>query len=265
MMIRHSPWNPYRLLGAALHRVIGNFTHVSTRDPVAALTFDDGPHPESTPRLLDILENHQVHATFFLVGEVAQRHRWLVRRIAQAGHAVGNHSWDHKSFPLLNGRERRAQIRACNKAIAPYGQRIFRPPYGDQTMGSRLDALLMRHQVIFWNLVAYDWLDHDADWIADKIISEIKPGDVILFHDALYTTIEERYSNREPVFEAINMILEKIGDRFRFVTIPELYRYGRPQRRLWYKKTDPDWLNKLIKQQEKSGAIQPPPPEGGIY
>lgn len=245
MIIGQSLWNPYRLLVGAKHRVIGTITNVSTRVPVAALTFDDGPHPESTPRLLEILKEHQAHATFFLIGQEAQQHRWLVERIGQAGHAVGNHSWDHKSFPLLNGRERRAQIRACNKAIAPYGQRIFRPPYGDQTLASRLDALLMRHQVITWNRVAYDWLDHDADWIADKIVSKIKPGDVILFHDTLYTMIEERYADREPVFEAVKMILERIGDRFRFVTIPELFRYGRPRRQIWRKKTDPGWLNKL--------------------
>jgi peptidoglycan/xylan/chitin deacetylase (PgdA/CDA1 family) len=83
------------------------------------MTFDDGPDPEYTPRLLDILKKYQVHATFFImVGEAAHNHPKLVRQVAQAGHAVGNHSWDHPSFPLISGRERRAQIRACAEAIA---------------------------------------------------------------------------------------------------------------------------------------------------
>lgn len=247
MTIWHNVRNPHRLIAAFRRRVLGTITHVSTCVPVVALTFDDGPHPESTPRLLDILEKHQAHATFFMVGESAKRHQWLVKRIAQQGHAIGNHSWDHTSFPLLKGQKRRAQIRACSQAINPYGQRIFRPPYGDQTMGSRLDALLLGHQVITWSLVANDWLDHDADWISDKILNMIKPGDVILFHDTLFTVIEERYADRKPVFESITMILERLANLFQFVTIPELLRYGRPQRQLWYKKTDPDWLNKLIK------------------
>lgn len=237
----------YKIRAVAANRILGTITHVSTHDSVAALTFDDGPNPEYTPRLLDILDKYQARATFFMVGEVAQRHRWLVKRVSQAGHAIGNHSWDHASFPLLTGRDRRAQIRACHKAIAPYGQRIFRPPYGDQTVGSYLDALWMGHKVVTWNVVAEDWLDHDSDWIADNLAGRVRPGSVILLHDALYDTIEERYTDRQPMFEAVKMLLERLGDQFRFVTIPELFRHGRPQRIYWYKKSDPDWLNTLTK------------------
>ncbi|MGH8754891.1 MAG: polysaccharide deacetylase family protein [Burkholderiales bacterium] len=121
--------------------MIGTITHVSTSDAVAALTFDDGPHPEFTRRLLDILDRYQARATFFIVGRSAQRYPELVKRIAQAGHALGNHSWDHPSFPYISRRERRLQIRACAKAIHPYGLKLFRPPYGNQSIASRLDAL----------------------------------------------------------------------------------------------------------------------------
>ena len=160
----------HRVFNAAARRVMGTITHVSTQDAVVALTFDDGPHPESTPHLLDILERHQAHATFFMIGEAAQRHPDLVQRVAQAGHAIGNHSWDHPSFPLISGRERRAQLRACEKAIAPYGQRLFRPPYGHQSAASRLDALWLSYRVVTWNLHAYDWLDHDANWMACGLV-----------------------------------------------------------------------------------------------
>jgi peptidoglycan/xylan/chitin deacetylase (PgdA/CDA1 family) len=227
---------------------MGTITHVSTQDAVAALTFDDGPHPESTSRLLDILKRHQVRATFFMVGEAAQRHPDIVRWVAQAGHAIGNHSWDHPSFPLITGRERRAQIRACEKAIAPYGQRLFRPPYGHQSVASRLDVLWLGYQVVTWNVEAHDWLDHDAEWIANRIVSKTEPGSVIVFHDALYYTIEARHTDREPMLEAVNMVLEQFGDRFRFITVPELLRYEHLQRRNWYRKADPDWLNILQRQ-----------------
>jgi peptidoglycan/xylan/chitin deacetylase (PgdA/CDA1 family) len=235
----------HRLFSAAARKVLGTITHVSTQDAVVALTFDDGPHPEITPRLLDVLERHQAHATFFMIGEAAQRHPDLVQRVAQAGHAVGNHTWDHPSFPLISGRERRAQLRACEKAIAPYGQRLFRPPYGHQSVASRLDALWLGYQVVTWNIAGYDWLDHDAKWIADWLANQIKPGSVILLHNVLYHTIEERYADREPMIEAVNMLLERVGDCFRFITIPELFQHGRPQRQNQYWKADIDWLNKL--------------------
>lgn len=174
--MRYSVRILHRLFNAAALRVMGTITHVSTQDAVAALTFDDGPYSEFTPRLLNILERHQARATFFVVGEAAQRHPEIVWQVAQAGHVIGNHTWDHPSFPLISGRERRAQLRACEQAIAPYGQRIFRPPYGHQSVASRLDALWLGYQVVNWNLHAYDWLDHDADWMADRLVNQNQPG-----------------------------------------------------------------------------------------
>ena len=241
----------HRLFNAAARRAMGTITHVSTQDAVVALTFDDGPHPESTPHLLDVLERHQARATFFMIGEAARQHPDLVQRVAQAGHAIGNHSWDHPSFPLISRKERWAQLRACEKAIAPYGQRLFRPPYGHQSVASRLDALWFGYQVVTWNLHAYDWLDHDANWMADRLANQIKPGSVILLHDVLYHTSEERYANREPMIEAVNMLLKRLNGRFRFITVPELLQLGRPQRRNWYWKADLDWLNSLKGQQGK--------------
>src|SRR6266849_2574451 len=116
-------WRRPRILrgafAAVARNLIGTIAHVATRDAVAALTFDDGPHPEYTPRLLQILERHQARATFFMLGEKAHRYPELVQRVAQAGHAIGNHSWDHPVFPEISRRERRDQIRACAKAIDP--------------------------------------------------------------------------------------------------------------------------------------------------
>ncbi len=147
-------------------KVTGTITHFAATDAVA-LTFDDGPHPEHTPRLLDILERHQVRATFFPVGEFAQKYPELIRRAAEAGHAIGNHSWSHAAFPFITSREQREQIRAAAQAVAPYGQRIFRPPYGYQNVRSRLNAMWLGYQVVTWSVHAEDWFDRDADWMVE--------------------------------------------------------------------------------------------------
>jgi len=210
--------------------VPGTITGVTTRDPVAALTFDDGPHPEYTPRLLDLLERYQARATFFMVGEAAQRHPELVRQVAQGGHAIGNHSWDHPFFPSLPGRTRRQQMRACEQALAPYGQRLFRPPYGAQSLASRLDALWLRYRVVTWNLEAKDWREHDAEWLAERLTRGIQPGSIVLLHDAIYRSQQPvpQY-NREPMLAALSLFLAQLEGRFHFITIPELLHYGRPQ------------------------------------
>jgi len=237
-----------RVFYFAMRHIMGTITSVDTRDNVAALTFDDGPDPTFTPRLLDILERYQARATFFVVGETAQKYPELIRQIAQTGHVIGTHSWDHPAFPLITGRERRAQIRACAKAIAPYGQKIFRPPFGCQNTSSRLSVFWLGYQVITWNLVAEDWLDHDADHIVNRLENKIRPGSIIVFHDSLHDIIEERYITREPTLQAVDMLLKQLAGRFRFVTIPELLQHGRPRRVNWSYQLDINFLNSLRKQ-----------------
>lgn len=225
-------------------RLLGTITGVQTEDKVAALTFDDGPEPEFTPRLLEILKRHQTLATFFMVGEAARKQPELVRQVAQAGHAIGNHTWDHQSLPLLSAPERREQIRGWERATGSYGQRLLRPPYGHQNAASRLDALLLGYQVVTWNLVIKDWEDHTAEWMAERVIREIKPGSIVLVHDAIYRDWPEdgvpHYDRRE-MLRAVEMILENLKGRYRFITVPELLRHGRPIRRYWHVEKSEDW------------------------
>jgi peptidoglycan-N-acetylglucosamine deacetylase len=218
-----------KLVEAGARRVLGAVTHVATHEAVAALTFDDGPHPEYTPLLLDILETYQVRAIFFMVGAAARKHSELVKQVGEKGHAIGNHSWDHPSFPSITGRQRREQLRDCANAIAPYGQKIFRPPSGVQDAASRLDAWRLRYKIVGWNVDAEDWIAHAPDWMADRIISNIRPGSIILLHDAIFRSSQKvpQY-NREPMLKAVNIFLEQLGGRLRFVTVTELLRCGRP-------------------------------------
>ncbi len=199
---------------------MGSISHVVTRDAVASLTFDDGPHSPTTPCLLGLLERYQARATFFMIGKAAQKYPELVRQVAQAGHVIGNHSWDHPHFRLISGSERREQIRLCERAITPHGQRFFRAPWGEQSLGMYFDALWLRYRVVNWNLDACDWIDDDAKNISDRVVSQIQPGSIILLHDG-----------REHMLEAVNMFLERLHGSFRFITVPELLQHGRPVRR----------------------------------
>jgi peptidoglycan/xylan/chitin deacetylase (PgdA/CDA1 family) len=226
-------------------RVLGTITHFSTRDSIAALTFDDGPHPEFTPELLKILERHKAQATFFMIGEAARHYPDLVKRVAEAGHAIGNHSYSHPSFVVIQRDERRRQIRECQKAIAPYGFRIFRPPHGHQNVSSRFDALLLKYKVVTWSVASQDWATHDVKGIVDRLESQIRPGSVILLHDSLRIVRDTRYADRSPMLEAVDRLLGQNRDVYNYVTLPEMFRQARPQKQNWYHNPSPQMLEKI--------------------
>ena len=207
-------------------------THVVTDNPVASLTFDDGPHPEFTPRLLQILKRHGASATFFMIGEKAQRHPDIVRCVAEAGHTIGNHSWSHVSFPPLDGAQRREQIWACAKVIKSCGKRLFRPPYGHLNARSRLDILLSGHKVVGWNVDVRDWERRDAGLIAQDLLGRTQAGSIILLHDSLAE--EDANADRTVTLEAVQLFLQGIGKRLRFVTVPQLLRQGVQHKQEWY-------------------------------
>ncbi len=243
-----------RRAGAALtRRILGTLTHVITDQPVVALTFDDGPHPHYTMQIVETLEAYGAKATFFMVGEAARAHPDVLNAVAQAGHAIGNHSWDHPALPLISGRERREQIRACQRVLSPYGQPLFRPPFGRQSVGSRLDVFWLGYQVVAWSVSAGDWIEHRPEVIADALERELSPGSIVLLHDGLYYPVRPENANRAPTVDAVQLLLDRMGRRYRFVTIPELLRFGRPHLENWYRKADPAWLNTLVGQKRAYG------------
>jgi peptidoglycan/xylan/chitin deacetylase (PgdA/CDA1 family) len=236
-----------KLFAVAGRSLLGTITRVETTEPVVALTFDDGPDPDYTPRLLQVLAEHHARATFFVVGEAARRCPELVKRIADAGHAIGNHSWNHPSFPLISGRERRHQIRACAEAIPPYGERLFRPPYGDQNIASRLDALVLGHKVVMFDVATDDWCGGDAETVARQIERQLHPGSVIVLHDRLFDALKRSYFERQAMIDAVRMLLARVGGKYRFVTVPELFSHGKPHNEFWYKEPDVELLNNLTR------------------
>jgi peptidoglycan/xylan/chitin deacetylase (PgdA/CDA1 family) len=228
---------------------LGTVSHVLTQEPVVALTFDDGPDPETTPRLLDALRRHDARATFFMLGHAAKRFPALVRQVADEGHAIGNHSWDHPSFPHIGAAARRRQIRDCGAAIAPYAAKLLRPPYGNQNVVSRLDALWLGYTVVTWNIDSEDWYRPDGADIAQRLRGLLAPGDIVVMHDAMstgptgapHTLSHAAHLSREPMLVAVDTLLGSLGGRLRFVTVPDLLRCGQPVQRNWYVEDAAGW------------------------
>lgn len=230
---------------AGIKKVLGSLTNVVTKDRVAALTFDDGPHPEFTPQVLDILNRYQARATFFMVGQAAKRYPELVRRVGEAGHAIGGHSWDHCSFRRLTGPERRHQMLACQQALAPYGSPLVRPPYGEQSMAARLDAFRLGYEVVGWTFDIGDWYEADASLMANRLVEWLQPGSVVLLHDALFDQSKpanerkherQSHADRTVMLKALDEALKRLNGKYHFVTVPELLRHGIPYRTFWFKK-----------------------------
>ncbi len=218
-------------IGDIILRMCPNvITHVETNEPVAALTFDDGPHPVYTPRVLSILKQHEAGATFFMVGKYARRYPEVMKSVAKAGHVIGNHTWDHPYLPNIRSHRRRLkQMRAGARATAPYCKGLFRPPFGAHNDEIRLDALIFRYKIILWDVSAQDWQPQSAEDIARKIINRVAPGSIFLLHDACWNNKgPDKHSDREPMLDGLNIALSELKRKIKFLTVPELLRYGRP-------------------------------------
>jgi len=228
-----------RLPARLRRRLTGIITHVATAEPVVALTFDDGPHPVFTPAVLEILARHRARATFFMIGVNAGRHPEVVQAVSRAGHTIGNHSWDHSIFPLLTGRQRRGQLRACSRALAPYDGRLFRPPHGYYDVASQLNVLSLGYTAVNWSVDVDDWCTGDVDRMRESLLTQTRPGSIVLLHDALCGAPDASFADRRPMLLALDAFLEHRAGHLRFVTVPELLRYGRAQRQGidWFKKS----------------------------
>lgn len=151
-----------------------------------ALTFDDGPDPEVTPRLLDLLDRHSVSATFFVTGERAARHPSIIREILSRGHAIGNHSYHHFPFLMLKGiRTLRREIESTQTLLAGFGivPLAFRPPVGITNPLLRRVLLEQGMYCVNYSCRARDIGNRRIGRISGKVLKSVSPGDIIALHD----------------------------------------------------------------------------------
>jgi peptidoglycan/xylan/chitin deacetylase (PgdA/CDA1 family) len=198
------------------------YNSVHTSLPAIAITFDDGPHPELTPKLLDILKERGIRATFFVIGKNVETYPEIARRIVAEGHEIANHSWSHPALSKASAERVRSEITKTNAIIERVtGVRPFfmRPPYGatNQALNRRMnDEFGLK--VIMWSVDPQDWRFRNALRVSSQLIQNAKPGDILLAHDIHASTIAAMPATLDAL----------LAKGFRFLTVSELLALDSP-------------------------------------
>lgn len=210
---RNNPGNPpsnfSKSAGTTFSRVLvsGNFI---------AITFDDGPHPQNTPRLLDMLAQRNIKATFYVIGRSVDLHPGVLRRTVAEGHEVGNHSHTHRLLSKLSDSEVRKEMKLCQDAIgraAGVRPRTMRPPYGGLLQRQR-ELILNEfgYPTILWSVDPLDWKRPGPSVVASRIVSNTTAGGIVLAHDLHSQTVDAMPAT----FDGL------LRKGFKFVTVSQL-------------------------------------------
>ena len=196
--------------------------HVPTDGMQIALTFDDGPHPSLTPRILEILDRYGVSATFFMVGRNVINYPDAARAVLAAGHEIGNHTFSHGHVEALDEATLAEEIGRCEDAVeelCEYRPHLFRPPEGALTEALMRCTETGDYRLVLWSLDTRDWENKNADEIVACVLQRIKPGDIILMHDYI--------GRKSKTPEALERLLPELLRRgFEPVTVSRLLGEG---------------------------------------
>jgi peptidoglycan/xylan/chitin deacetylase (PgdA/CDA1 family) len=208
-------------------RIFGRPLIAPRRPGELALTFDDGPSPVWTPRLLDLLAAHHVRATFFLLGSHAEAEPDLVRHIVAEGHPIGNHSWSHPNLAFTHASRVQEELTRTSQTllhITGTPVKFFRPPFGARRPLALKIAKSLGMVPVLWNVITSDWKEPSADRIADDLGRRIdrlhRQGWAanIVLHDSSH---QDRGANRGPSVAAVEQLILRYKASHRFVTLDE--------------------------------------------
>lgn len=194
------------------------YRSVTTEKKQIALTFDDGPHPSLTPKILAILAKYGVHATFFMVGENVINYPTAAKQVIEAGHEVGNHTFTHPHLAGLNEHAIMEEIGKCEDALeelCEYRPHLLRTPQGALTQNLERCLSDDDYILVLWSLDTRDWDNKSTAYIVQTVLGNVKSGDIILMHDYI------GYNSKTP--EALEKIIpELLSQGYEFVTVSEL-------------------------------------------
>jgi peptidoglycan/xylan/chitin deacetylase (PgdA/CDA1 family) len=194
--------------------------------PRIALTFDDGPDPEVTPRVLDALARHGARATFFTVGRSIEAHPQLARRVVAEGHELANHSWRHSRWqPFATPRAQIAEMERGERAITAITGNgavpLYRAPFGVKSPPFVEAANAKRLTMVAWSLHTRDTRTADSGKIAARVLRQVRAGDIVLMHDGH----DLPGHHRTACAEAVGRVLEGVRERgLECVTVSELLK-----------------------------------------
>jgi peptidoglycan-N-acetylglucosamine deacetylase len=196
---------------------------VSTDQKVIALTFDDGPMPSYLPKILEVLKQNNVKATFFFIGAHVTQFPELAKLTLAQGHELGNHAFSHRSPLKLSSIELQKEIEKTQKLIfsaTGYTTTLFRAPRGKYNDATLKIVKRTGHKMVLWSKDQdpNDWKRPGVNKIVNAVITNASNGDIVLLHDTKLQTVE-----------AIKIIIPRLKEQgFRFVTISELLQLGKP-------------------------------------
>ncbi len=203
----------------------GTIYRVKTPHKKVALTFDDGPSPIWTPKILDELKRANIKATFFMVGHHVKKYPDVAKRVAKEGHQIGNHGYAHSVLLYYTPEELEEEIKYTEHVIRDVTgktTKCFRPPKALITKEEKGKIKSMGYNVVLWSLNSKDWVTFDNKSMIRYILRNIQNGDIILFHDS-GGIFKREGGDRSETVSAIPLLTEKLKERdFKCVTIDEL-------------------------------------------
>jgi peptidoglycan/xylan/chitin deacetylase (PgdA/CDA1 family) len=223
--------------GSGVQRIVWS---VDTERPLCALTFDDGPDPEFTPRILEILEQQDVKASFLVMGYNASRHARLLKEIVRAGHDIGSHTWSHITLPTATPQEVRAEIERGTRVVENWAGakvRFFRPPHGRLTEAAVRATADLGQDIVLWSVTRGELGLREPERVASHVAGTVRPGDIVDLHDGIgrgtfkpESEFAGRLRRRRAMeVEALPQILKGIRTKgLRLVTLSQLIAAWRP-------------------------------------
>lgn len=170
---------------------------ISTQEKEMFLTFDDGPIPEITPWVLEILKKYKAKATFFCIGDNIKKHPELFKRILSEGHSVGNHTFHHINGWKTLAKTYLEDVKLCQREMQSNSAQsnLFRPPYGKCTTTQAKAILNKNQQIIMWDIISKDYdAKVSREHCFERIQNRAKPGSIIVFHDSLKAETNMKYA-----------------------------------------------------------------------